>query len=298
MPTNTGSWILNMDVSVIIVSYNTAPLTIECLASLHKIDDPEKEIFVVDNFSTDNSAELITTFFPRVTLIVNDRNRGFGAASNQALPCCRSKYIIYLNPDTTVRKDTLKKAVSYMDINPQIGLAGAKILNPDGSLQPSVSYKYPGEKFTVSEPKGLAGNIACVMGAFMIARTALIEELKGFDEDFFLYGEDQDLCWRIRRRNFAIGYITDAEVLHWGGQSEMDTLPAALFAKKLNAEYLFYRKHYFPETIDAIKRAQRLKSRFRLAALKLELPFSSNKQKLQNKIDCYRIALGMAKSKD
>ena len=146
-----------------------------------------------------------------------------------------------------------------MEANHHVGLAGAKILNPDGSLQPSVSYRYPGEKYAKNEAAALAGNIACVMGAFMIARKSLIDELHGFDEDFFLYGEDQDLCWRIREKGLAIGYIKNARVVHWGGRSEISTPPAALFEKKLKAEYLFYEKHYISETINRIKKAQKLK---------------------------------------
>lgn len=283
-----------MDLSIIIVSYNTADLTLACLASLQTTDDLAKEIFVVDNFSQDNSVALIRKRFPQVKVIANQLNMGFGKANNQALPHCRGRYIIFLNPDTAIVKDTLQKAVLYMDKNPSIGLAGAKILNPDGSLQPSVSYKYPGEKFAGSELEGLAGNIACVMGAFMISRKPLLDELHGFDEDFFLYGEDQDLAWRIREKGFSIGYIEEAEVFHRGGQSEVQTPPAALFEKKLKAEYLFYAKHYQPQTISRIKRSQKRKAMYRLITLKLADYFARNKSSRENKIKCYRIALDMA----
>jgi hypothetical protein len=277
-----------MDVSVIIVSYNTAAATVECLKSVEAAKG-SKEIVVVDNASTDQSAHNIRQPFPDIQLMVNERNRGFAAANNQALPLCRGRCIIYLNPDTIVKPDAIGKAVAFMDRHPNIGLAGAKILNPDGSLQESVSRRYPGEKFTRGETDGLAGNIACVLGAFMIARKSLLDELHGFDEDFFLYGEDQDLAWRIREKGFSIGYIEDAEVFHWGGQSEARTPPAAVFEKKLNAEYLFYAKHYKQDTIERIKRAQRLKAKFRLLTLHLSLRFSANKSKAQNKIDCYRL---------
>jgi GT2 family glycosyltransferase len=183
-----------------------------------------------------------------------------------------------------------------MDANRQIGLAGAKILNPDGTLQESVSYRYPGEKFTSGETAGLKGNIACVLGAFMIARKPLLDELHGFDEDFFLYGEDQDLAWRIREKGFSIGYIENAEVFHWGGQSETGTPHATLFEKKLRAEYLFYTKHYEHQTIARIKRSQRRKARYRLLSLKLTAPFAHDKSAHHNKIRCYRIALDMAQT--
>jgi len=282
-----------MDVSVIIVSYNTADATVECLKSVETANGT-KEIFVVDNVSTDESVPKIRQFFPDIQLIVNKTNRGFGAANNQVLPLCRGRYIIYLNPDTIVKPDAFKKAVSFMDRHQDIGLAGAKILNPDGSLQESVSYRYPGEKFTRGETAGLAGNIACVLGAFMIARKSLLDELHGFDEDFFLYGEDQDLAWRIREKGLSIGYIEDAEVLHWGGQSETRTPPAAIFEKKLNAEYLFYSKHYRPSTISRIKRSQKRKATYRLLTLKITAPFAKNKFAHDNKKQCYQIILEIA----
>jgi len=285
-----------MDVSIIIVSYNTAHLIADCLKSVQNSSGKEKEIFIVDNASSDNSVELIAAHFPAVKLLANKDNKGFGAANNQGLLVCNGRYIIFLNPDATVKPNTLQKAVSYMDANREIGLAGAKILNPDGTLQESVSYKYPGEKFTSGETANLKGNIACVMGAFMIARKELIKEIGGFDEDFFLYGEDQDLCWRIRERGYSIGYIENAEVLHWGGQSEIKTPPVAVFEKKLRAEYLFYKKHYSPETINRIKKAQKLKARYRLATLKLSAPFVQNKAAHHSKIACYALSLKMAET--
>lgn len=280
-----------MDVSIIIVSYNTAHLIADCLKSVQNSSGEEKEIFVVDNASSDNSVELIAARFPAVKLLANKDNKGFGAANNQGLLVCNGRYIIFLNPDTTIAQDTLQEAVSYMDQNQHIGLAGARILNPDETVQESVSYRYPGEKYTSGEVAGLKGNIACVLGAFMIARKSLLIDLHGFDEDFFLYGEDQDLCWRIRERGYSIGYIENAEVLHWGGQSEIGTAPPALFTKKLQAEFLFYKKHYLPSTIEYIKKAQTRKAYFRLITLKMQLPFASNKEKLKNKMECYQIVL-------
>jgi N-acetylglucosaminyl-diphospho-decaprenol L-rhamnosyltransferase len=285
-----------MDASVIIVSYNTAHLIADCLASVEASRSVEKEIFVVDNASFDKSVELITTRFPAVKIIVNQENKGFGPSSNQALRESHGRYVIFLNPDATVEPDTLRIAISFMDANQQIGLAGAKILNPDRSLQPSVSYKYPGEKFATDEIAGLQGDIACVLGAFMIARKFLLDDLHGFDEDFFLYGEDQDLCWRIREKGYSVGYIEEAEVFHWGGQSEIRTPQVTLFEKKLKAEYLFYQKHYSPQTIARIKQAEKLKAFYRLITLELARPFVRNKIDLQNRIDRYRLIYDITKS--
>jgi len=285
-----------MDVSVIIVSYNSAAYLPTCLASLRTSNGMSKEVFVVDNCSGDDGVQIVAKNFPEVKLIINTENKGFGAANNQALKESSGRYVIFLNPDTRVNPNSLKNAVTFMDTNRHIGLAGAKILHPDGTLQESVSYKYPGEKFASGETGHLEGNIACVMGAFMIAGKPLLDELKGFDEDFFLYGEDQNLCWRIREKGLYIGYIEDAVIFHWGGHSETGTPYVDYLEKKLRAEYLFYSKHYQPETINRIKRAEKLKALYRLVTLRMTGPFTKDKIKLQNKIDRYRLIYRMTKS--
>ena len=284
-----------MDISIIIVSYNTIDLIGPCLESVLSAGCT-KEVFVVDNKSADGSAVFVRERFPNVHLVENRGNRGFGAANNQALKDCRGRYFFFLNPDTTVLPDTFTNAMAYMENQPNVGLAGLHMVNPDGSHQPSVSYRYPGEKYTRDELADLKGPIACVLGAAMIGRPAIINRLGGFDEDFFLYGEDQDLCLRIRRLGHEIGYIKDAKVIHLGGQSEIKTITVALFEKKLKAEFLFYKKHYSPETIHRIKKAEILKARYRLITLNLISPFVRNKAKLKNKIDCYQLIYRMAKT--
>lgn len=265
------------EVSVIIVTYNTADLIGACLTSVAMDQGPAREVFVVDNASTDGGVELLCTKYPEINLTANKDNRGFAAANNQVLPLCRGRYVFYLNPDTKlVGHEVLEKCVRFMDAHPQTGLAGVKLVNPDGSLQESVSFRYPGEKYSRGEVAGLKGEIAAVMGAGMVARADLIRSLNGFDESFTLYGEDQDLCLRIRKAGFEIGYIEDAIVLHYGGQSERRTLPADVWKKKTFAEYHFYRKHYSTETVARIRRADMLKARYRLFTLKLFKPFTRN----------------------
>ena len=278
-----------MDLSIIIVSYNTSDLIGTCLASVTAYDDVIKEVFVVDNASTDGSAAFIRNKFPSVHLIENTENSGFAAANNQILSQCTGRYIFFLNPDTSVMPGGFKEAVSFMDACPHIGLAGTKIINPDGSHQDSISYRYPGEKYTKGELSGLKGQIACVLGAGMIAQAELIKDMQGFDEDFFLYGEDQDLCLRIRKSGYEIGYIDSAFVVHYGGQSERQTTSSEVWKKKINAEFLFYRKHYLPETIARIRREHLLKARWRIATLKLMLPFVRNKAKANEKLIKYKI---------
>lgn len=271
-----------LEVSIIIVNYNTADLIGACLESLGSDAAVSREIFVVDNGSTDGSVEMIRNRYPQVHLIVNSDNKGFAAANNQALPLCRGRYLYYLNPDAALADSgVLEDCIRFMDAHPRIGLAGTRLINPDGSPQESVSRRYPGQKFAATEMDGLKGAIACVMGSSMFARTDLIRRLGGFDEDFPLYGEDQDLCLRIRRAGYEIGYIENAAVIHHGGQSERQSIPADVWKKKTRAECLFYRKHYLPETVARIRRADLRKARFRLVTLALTLPFFNGRRRAE-----------------
>jgi len=278
-----------VDISFIIVSYNTADLIGECIGSVQAIADCVKEIIVVDNASTDSSADLIRRNFPSVRLIENDQNRGFAAANNQAIPLCRGRYIFFLNPDTRIESESLRPVLSFMDENPRIGLAGTRIINPDGSVQQSVEYRYPGQRYAKTELKGLKGPIAWVMGAGMIARSDVIRMAGGFDEDFFLYGEEQDLCLRIRKLGYEIGYCDSPVITHFGGQSERKTELPDLWKKKILSEYLFYRKHYHPGTIKKIARENLVQAKWRLATIKLFLPFFADKEKERNKYNKYKI---------
>lgn len=285
------SLITTMDISVIIVSYNTADLTAACLESVFASQQVNYEIFVVDNASKDGSAEIIRKKFPSVRLVANETNRGFGAANNQALHECTGRYVIFLNPDTTVEPESFYTMVTFMESHPKTGLAGPKVFNPDGTRQDSVSYRYPGHRYGVADLGSLPGNIACVLGACQIASASLLHEIGGFDEDFFLYGEDQDLCLRVRKRGFEIGFIDDAVIMHHGGQSERETLPAEIVRKKFRAELLFFRKHYRPETVRRICSAQLARARRRIFFIRLLLPFTANKKKAQGKLSRYQVIL-------
>ena len=283
-------------VSVIIVSYNTADLIGTCLESVLASQRVDCEIFVVDNASQDGSAALVRERFPQVRLIANADNRGFGAANNQALRICTGEYVVFLNPDTTVKPNSFVAMVEYMQANPQVGLAGPKVLNPDGSGQESVSYRYPGHRYGAADLGVLPGEIACVLGACQIAARQLLQELGGFDEDFFLYGEDQDLCLRIRKRGLAIGFIADVVIMHHGGQSERRTLPAEVVRKKIRAEYLFYDKHYRRETVEKLLRLQRRRACWRIALLRLQCLLPGGRQRTAQKIARYRVIYNEARA--
>lgn len=278
-----------VDVSVIIVSYNTADLLADCLESVLASQQVHCEVFVVDNASVDGSAKVVRGKFPTVRLIANKDNRGFGAANNQALRECRGRYVIFLNPDTTVEPDSLQAMIAFMESHPAVGLAGPRVLNPDGTRQDSVSLRYPGHRYAAADLGTLPGEIACVLGACQIASRELLHELGGFDEDFFLYGEDQDLCLRIRKRGFEIGFIDDAVIMHHGGQSERTTLPAEIVRKKIRAELLFYRKHYRPETVRRLCQRQRRRAFWRVLSIRLMMPMMLDKTEARKKLARYQV---------
>ncbi len=277
--------------SIIIVSYNTADLIKNCLQSIYPINELRKEIFVVDNASTDGSPDLIRKQFPSVHLIINTENRGFGAANNQAIPLCRGRFIFFLNPDTEFLGPGFGPMISFMDENPQVGLAGIRIVDRNGTPQESYSDRYPGQRYTTGELSGLKGKLAWVLGAGMIARTDLIRKLGGFDEDFFLYGEEQDLCLRIRKAGFEIGYIESVSMVHHEGQSERTSSASEVWRKKALAEYTFYRKHYLPETIRKIARAQLMQAYWRIATLRLLGPFTKDRKSAMAKLAKYRATI-------
>ncbi len=277
------------DISVIVVTYNSAEVIGSCLAALLAARDIGSEVFVIDNASSDGSAAIVKHTFPSVSLVANKENVGFAAANNQVIPLCRGRYIFFLNPDAVISPQGLRAAMMYMDSHPRIGLAGTKIVNPDGSLQWSVSYRYPGQGYAKNELDSLPGSIACVLGASMIARAEIIERLQGFDDDFFLYGEDQDLCLRVRKLGYEIGYIDSSVVTHVGGHSEKHSLLSEVWKKKINAEYLFYRKHYPPKTVLRIKRADAIKACWRIMTLKLTLPLMKDKGHAKEKLEKYMV---------
>jgi GT2 family glycosyltransferase len=262
-----------------------------CLNSIASQLNASSEVIVVDNASQDNSRDVVKNIFPWTELIANECNLGFAHANNQALKICRGTYVYFLNPDTEVRTGALRTMIEFMDSYPEVGLAGTRIVNPDGSSQSSVERRYPGEKHTKHELKGLKGDIAWVLGASMIVRRSILNDIGGFDERFFLYGEDLDLCLAIRKAGWSIGFISDAEVVHWGGQSERNTLPIEIWRKKFDAELVFYNKHYSPRAIRAIKRENVTQAHWRIFTLRLTLPFCKDKEALRKKLNKYRLAL-------
>lgn len=220
---------------------------------------------MVDNASDDGSAELITEKFPSVIIIKNKVNVGFGKAVNQGLAIAKGKYILFSNPDCVVSEDTFDKMISFFERNPECGLAGCKILNSDGTLQLACRRSFPGPWTSFTKVTGLSNlfpeskifarynltyldenqtyEVDAVSGSFMMIRKEVYEKIGGFDEQFFMYGEDLDLCYRVQQAGYKVFYIHDTQVIHYKGES---TKRSNLDETKLfyNAMHLFVKKYF------------------------------------------------------
>lgn len=254
-----------IDISIIIVNYNVKEFVLNLLESIQKAKNSlSLEIFVVDNNSTDGSIEAISEKFPEVKLIVNKKNVGFGAANNQALRIATGKYLLMINPDTIVKEDTLVKMIKFFEENESCGIAGCKVLNVDGTLQLACRRSFPGPWTSFTKVMGLSSlfpkskifakynltyldenktyEVDAVSGAFMMMRKTVYDKIGGFDEQFFMYGEDLDLCFRTQKAGYKVYYFHETEIIHYKGES---TKRSNVDETKLfyDAMHLFVRKH-------------------------------------------------------
>ncbi len=282
--------------SIIIVNYNTADLLPACLDSVMAQRDQWQKVFVVDNNSTDNSVALIKQSYPQVELIDNHENVGFGTANNQAAEQSKSDLLFLLNPDTILQPRCLVAMREYMDQQTQVGLGGIRMITGSGHDHDTIEYDYPGGHYSKGLFAALPGSIAWVLGAGMVVRKEVMDGICGFDEQFFLYGEDIDLCLRIRKAGWAIGFIPEAVITHLEGQSERNVDPLSVFEKKMKAEVQFLSKHYPINMQRKIGRARSIQAAWRIFCLSC-LPASRHqKQRNQMKLDQYKIAFSLYRS--
>lgn len=278
------------DLSVIIVNYNTADLLASCLRSVLS-QSACAEVWVVDNASQDHSVAMVREQFPEVRLIASPENLGFARANNLAARQATGRFIHYLNPDTVVRPGCFAAMLRFMEDHPAIGMAGTRLLYPDHTEQGSVEKRYPGQRHAKGCLAGLPGSIAWLLGASLIARREVVEQVGGFSEEYFLYGEDIDLGLTVRRAGWELGFIAEAVVIHWEGQSERHSQPCAVLRKKLAAEALFYRRHYTPAAIGRICQANIRQARWRLLTLPVARLWAPDKAAVAAKQERYRLIL-------
>ncbi len=261
-----------LDVGVIIVSYNVAGLLRKCLRSVLASRGTNLAVCVVDNCSTDGSAEMVAAEFPEVHLILSPENRGYSAANNLGIRYFQThspapRYILLLNPDTEVPPDGIARMVAYLDSHPEAGVAGPKLVRPDGSLDLACRRSFPTPEVSFYRMVGLSRlfpksrrfgrynltyldpdietEVDSVVGAFMLIRREALDEVGLMDEDFFLYGEDLDLAFRIKARGWKVLYYPKVVVLHHKGESTRRSRLRSI-REFYRAMLIFYRKHYAP----------------------------------------------------
>jgi GT2 family glycosyltransferase len=223
------------DLSVLIVTHNTRELLDGCLRSLRRSLPSSSEIIVVDNASADDTVEHIRREFPEVHLEISDVNSGFGAANNTGIRKATGAFILLLNPDTVVPRVSIEKLIEFMRGHPRAAAVGAQLVFPDGRIQPS-RFNFPTlpREFANMFPeiKYLRGmltrSVACscrairvdsVSAAAMLVRAEAINRIAGFDDGFFLYHEERDLCRRIANQGGEIWLLPDSYVVHFDAQS-------------------------------------------------------------------------------
>ena len=245
-----------MDLSVIIVNWNTKDLLCQCIDSLTQtLKKIDTEIFVVDNGSADGSVAAVREKFPGVRLIENAVNMGFAKANNQAIYQSSGEYLLFLNPDTRVKDEAIPTMLSFMSAHAKAGLVGAQLLNADGSRQNSIANfpslatellnksllrrlfpeKFPGKERDYPGPV----EVDSVIGACMLVRRETLEQVGLLDEGYFLFLEETDWCFRVKKAGWKIYHIPQAEIFHFQGKSA-ETLKA-----KARIEYYRSRYHYF-----------------------------------------------------
>ncbi len=264
---------MKLPVAIVIVSYNVRELLRACLRRL-PADATAPQIIVVDNASTDGSAAMVREEFASIQLIANAENRGFAAACNQGIRATTEDLVLLLNPDTLPEANELQKLVRTMIGQPAIGACGPRILNPDGTLQRSCR-RFPTLGVMMRAELGWQGpyrmsnwahdttrEVDQLMGACLLLRRAALEQVGLLDERFFLYFEEVDLCWRLKRAGWGVLFVSEATVVHLGGQSSAADRLAAL-RHRYRSLFDFYRKHFPKWQLPLLRCAVKLGSLLR-----------------------------------
>jgi GT2 family glycosyltransferase len=253
-----------MDISIVIVTWNSEEFIRNCLDSIYLLRDRVRcEIIVVDNASSDETAKIIREFYPEVNLIENKTNSGYAKANNQGIEQARGRYVLLLNPDTQLLDHSLSSMYEFMEGNPRIGALGPKLLNPDRSTQPScrefprfstmiweftgLSRVFPKSRifgrwrmgyFAFDQPR----EVNQPMASCLMLKKETLEQVGFFDDDFSMFFNDVDLCYRIKNAGWEIYFHPDAQVIHHKGGSTRKVKRKMIWLSHL-AFYRFFRKH-------------------------------------------------------
>lgn len=257
-----------MKLSIVIVNYNVRFFLQQCLQSVREaVKGMEAEVFVVDNASSDGSVEMVRRLFPEVTLIDNKDNLGFSKANNQAIRKSSGEYILLLNPDTVVEADTFRKTCGFMDAHPDAGGLGVHMIDGRGNFLPESKRGLPTPAVAFYKICGLAAlfpksrtfgkyhlgfldkekihEVDVLSGAFMLMRKSTLDKTGLLDEDYFMYGEDIDLSYRITKAGYKNYYFPDTRIIHYKGESTKKSSVNYVFVF-YQAMVIFARKHFAP----------------------------------------------------
>ena len=256
-----------MDLSVVILNYETFELTKNAIDSIFKYSYPfSVEVIVVDNASGDDSLSKLQNYFAgKVTFIASKQNNGFAAGNNQALKKVNSKYVLLLNSDTIVWENTLTDIYNYMENNSDVGACGCQVLLEDNTLDKACKRSFPNVKNSFFRlfhipTKSKDDNynlddlddngcyeIDCLTGAFIFTRKKVLDEIGFLDETFFMYGEDVDFCYRIKSAGWKIVYYGKDKITHFKGASSKKQRPKLIY-EFYRAMYIYYKKHHAQES--------------------------------------------------
>jgi len=252
--------VIVLDISIVIINWNTKEFLARCLQSLRKAgEDLESEVFVVDNASTDGSAAMVQEKFSWVQLVENKKNVGFARANNQAIGLSRGGYVLLLNSDTEVHRGGLETLVQFMEVHPQAGGCGPRLLNPDGSLQSSCHpmltpwrefwrlmfldrlwhrATYVQERWDQETPR----RVEVIKGACLLLRRDALNQVGLLDERYFLYTEEMDLCYRLAQAGWELWWVPRAVVRHYG-QASAKQMAEAMYVQLYRSKVQFHRKY-------------------------------------------------------
>ena len=269
-----------IDISIIVVNYNAKEFLRKCIASILKnVKSISYEVIIIDNNSSDKSAEMIEKEFSQVKLIANKNNVGFSKANNQGVKISKeSRFVLFLNPDTVVHKQVIEGMINFMNTHEDAGAATCKLIMPNGKIDDATHRGFPTPWNAFSHFSGLeklfpnsklfAGyslgwmnmdsshEIDVLAGAFMLVRREAGEKVGWWDEDYFFYGEDIDFCYMLKQKGWKIYYVPGVFVTHYKGVSggikavSKEITTASEETKKratksrFNAMRIFYKKHY------------------------------------------------------
>ncbi len=317
-----------IDLTISVVSYNTRGFLKNCLNSIYQYTRGIKfEVILVDNGSTDGSIEMLKEEFPQVKLIENRQNLGFARANNQAIKKSKGKYLLLFNPDSVFRANSLDKMIKFMDDHPEIGILGCKILNADFTIQPSNSSfpnlftellrafqlkrmipsvkwrKKIGQKwgrlsgltlreyFRVYWDSERVREVDWVTGACLLVRRRAIEDVGLLDENFFMYYEDADWCYRMRQKGWKVFYYPFFEIVHHARANEVGFSPRVFLERYKSASY-YFQKHGGEKALFLLRLLVSSGLALRCAGLLVRYPFgSTRREELRKRFSAYLKAM-------